>query len=345
MGRHDKHGIFAGRGHFQQYWARDSFFASLGATKLKDFDVVKKQLELFVGFQGKQGNIPNQITPGLRASYRLIGGKVVDATALYIIAFADYIRESKDRNFAEKNFESARKAIEWLKRKDKNKDFLIEEGLFANWADSILKFGRVLYTNCCYYRALNDFARICRQVKREELALDYDKLAVNVKNAINEKFWLRDYYADWIDFRKHGNFASDGNALAVLWGVANKEQANRIERKIREFGLDALPLKTSHPGYPFWRIPIILLPFQAYHYHNGFSWLWLGCMNVIALHKIGLKDEAMVELERIAEAIVSNGTVHEIFWRGKPVKSLLIASEKPFAWSAALFIKAVKETQ
>ena len=41
-----EHGILAGLTHFKQYWARDSFFASLGATKLGDFDVVKKQLEL-----------------------------------------------------------------------------------------------------------------------------------------------------------------------------------------------------------------------------------------------------------------------------------------------------------
>ena len=38
------HGIIAGLNQFNDYWARDAFYASFGALELKDFLVVKKLL-------------------------------------------------------------------------------------------------------------------------------------------------------------------------------------------------------------------------------------------------------------------------------------------------------------
>ncbi len=67
-------------------------------------------------------------------------------------------------------------------------------------------------------------------------------------------------------------------------------------------------------------------------------------MNVIALLKISEKKKALLELEKISRLIVENKTVHEIFdSNGKPVDSLLLKSEHPFAWSSALFLLASKK--
>jgi glycogen debranching enzyme len=35
-------GILAGRHHFDDYWARDSFFASFGCLAIKEHEIVKK---------------------------------------------------------------------------------------------------------------------------------------------------------------------------------------------------------------------------------------------------------------------------------------------------------------
>jgi len=45
-----KDGIFAGRHHFSDMWARDSLFASLGALSVQDYHIVKKNLLTLIQF-------------------------------------------------------------------------------------------------------------------------------------------------------------------------------------------------------------------------------------------------------------------------------------------------------
>ncbi len=341
---YDKNGIFAGKGHFEDYWARDSFFACLGASSLKDFEIVKKNLELFLKFQKKSGKLPFHISKRLRPSYKFFLSDVVDSNSLFAIAMCDYFEKSNDLEFFEKNFEKTKKAVEWLEKQDKGKDNLIEEGLFANWEDSIFKFGKVLYSNICYLSALNSFAKACKRAKKEEIWEEFGKKAEKTKNSLNRIFWNGSYFIDWIDFSKQDFFSSDGNVLAIYWNIADQLQGETIENKIKQHQLNRIPIKTNYPAYPFWRIPIILLPMKAYHYHNGFSWQWLGCLNAICLKKIGFMDEAKKELKKNAMQIIEQMSTHEVFdENGKPVESLFLKSEHPFAWSAAAYILAYNE--
>src|SRR3989344_9245800 len=56
-----EYGIIAGLNHFNDYWARDSFFASCGSLVMGDFDIVRKNLETFIKFQKSSGHIPRRI--------------------------------------------------------------------------------------------------------------------------------------------------------------------------------------------------------------------------------------------------------------------------------------------
>ncbi len=339
-------GILAGRKskRYRQYWARNSFFASLGALRAGDSEQVKRNLQLFASLQNKNGMLPNQISQNLKPRYRLLIGSVIDSTALFVVALYEYVKETQDMQFARQNFLSVRKAIEFLRSKDRDNDFLVEERVFANWADSVLRFGNVLYTNCCYYKALLSAGELCSLVKENSLAAKYRRLAAKTKEKINGMFWQGNYYLDWIDFRRHDFFACDGNLLAIDWAIADKEQSQMILNKIKQHQLNKVPLQTNYPLYPLWRIPPTLLPLMEYHYHNGSSWPWLGCLNAIALRKVGWKNDAKRELKGVAGLINENGTVHEVFGQnGKPIRSLFLRSESPFAWNAGFFVRAVHE--
>ncbi len=341
-----ENGILAGRGHFQQYWARDSFFSSLGATAIGDFEIVEKQFRFFLEFIKSNGALPGLITASGRPVFRpLILSSPVDGNALFLISLAEFLQKSGNAGFVERNFNAIKKAMEWLEGHDLDKDGLIEEGLLANWADSVLKFWKVLYSNCCYCYALEKFSEIASAIGKKKIALQYEKKAKKTKMEINKRFWLKEHYADWIDFRKHKNFSSDGNVLAIAWNIAGKKQAKAIEKFVEKKKLTRIPMRSCWPNYPFWRIAsFFAFPSKAYYYHNGLNWLWLGAMNVIALLKISEKKKALLELEKISRLIVENKTVHEIFdSNGKPVDSLLLKSEHPFAWSSALFLLASKK--
>ncbi len=341
-------GIVAGRKskRLHQYWARHGFFASLGSLHLNDFRVVKNNLELFASNQRPSGIIPNQISLGLKPRYRLLAGSVIDSTALFVVTLAAYVKKSKDLEFAKKMFPKATKAVEFLLSKDRDNDSLIEERVFANWAETVLKFGNVLYTNCCFYKALNDFAWMAELLEKPSVQKRFENLALRTKERINHQFWEGNYYIDWIDFRRHDFFATDGNLLAIDFGVADKAQSQMILNKIKQHQMNKVPLKTNYPLYPLWRIPPTLLPLQEYNYHNGFSWPWLGCLNAITLYKVGWKKEAKQTLRSVAELINQNGIVHEVFdEKGKPVNGLFLKSERPFAWSAGFFVRAVNEVR
>jgi glycogen debranching enzyme len=341
-------GIVAGRKskRFHQYWARHGFFASFGAMHLNDFEVVRQNLALFASMQADDGRIPNQISLSLKPRYKLLAGSVIDSTALFLVCLAEYVRQSKDKAFAEELFSSAKKAAEFLLSKDRDNDGLIEERVFANWAETVLKFGKVLYTNCCFYRALADFAFLCSLQKRFGLQKRFERLAERTKQGINHQFWEGNYYIDWVDFQRHNFFASDGNLLAIDFGIADKAQSQMILSRIKEKQLNKVPLQTNYPLYPFWRIPPTLLPLLEYNYHNGFSWPWLGCLNAIALNKVGWRKEARQTLRKVADLINENGIVHEVFnEKGKPVNSVFLKSERPFAWNAGFFVRAVNEVK
>ncbi len=338
-----EHGILAGRGKMNYYKARNSFFASLGANSMGEFTASWKSLDLFFAKQRRDGLIPHRIEYKLKPHFHHIVSEPLDGNALAVIALKDYYDKSRDRKFVQKHFENARKAITWLKRRDFDRDLLLEEPFFAGWQETVLKSGKVLYSNCLYYKALKDFAELAELMKLDKVAEEHSRLAERVKQQINSKFWQGNYYADWIDLTRHDNFCADGNVLSILFGIADKEQGQMIQNKIKQHQLSKVPLQANYPAYPFWRIPPGLFPLDAYHYHNTSSWLWLGSLNAIAMKKIGLKKEPKQELKRIAQVINGNGSVHEVFFEGKPINSLLLKSEPFYAWSAGLFVKAVNE--
>jgi len=339
-------GIVAGRKskRLHQYWARHAFFSSLGALCLNDDAIVKKNLGLFASMQRPNGVLPNQISLAMKPRYKLLAGSVIDSTALFVVALAAYVRKTGDKEFLAEMFPKAERAMQFLLAKDRDKDALIEERVFANWAETVLKFGKVLYTNCCFYKAVKEFAWLAKEAGKPGLSDTFERIAEKTKERINQAFWEGNYYIDWIDFRRHDFFSCDGNLLAIDFGIADRVQGQMILNKVKQHQLNKVPLKTNWPLYPVWRIPPTLLPLLEYNYHNGFSWPWLGCLNAIALNKVGWKKEAKQTLREVAGLINENGIVHEVFGpEGKPVNGLFLKSERPFAWNAAFFIRAVHE--
>ena len=54
-------GIYAGKTHFEDYWARDGLYASLGSTAIGDCSQAKKELLLLLSFQKQDGQLPLRI--------------------------------------------------------------------------------------------------------------------------------------------------------------------------------------------------------------------------------------------------------------------------------------------
>lgn len=355
--------LVAGCINFREPWARDFSFASFGASKIKDFRVVKTTLKFFFDNQKEDGLLPLRMESSTmaertvrylfqkRQSERGVlepryvtehYTKAVDSNSLLVIAFENYFKESKDKKFARKYYLKLIKAVEWLLSQDKNEDFLIEQDYFADWADSLGRIKTVLYSNVCFYKSLIAIENISHRLGEKKNRKKYHDLAVKVKGRINEFFWSKKkgYYKN-SDIYK--NFSSDGNVLAIIWGVADYKKKRSIEEYIERHKLDEpVPLRTVDKEYKDILVTPLVVVADNAKYHNGFSWIWLGAIDVIAKAKSGMKRKAIEELQKISNIILRDMAVHEVYdEEGIPVNNPLYKAECPFAWSAGLFIYAV----
>jgi glycogen debranching enzyme len=368
-----KNGIYAGYNQYKEYWARDSFLSSLGVTRIKDFDIAKKNLALFLNFQKENGHLPSNITESdnltsfwnqasdfitlVRRLTKPMSAKksknfniryrspypfsddIQDSTLLCIIAFNDYFSQSKDHEFLNQNFKKLVKAIEWSI--GNLQDGLIKEGILANWQDNILQTGFMLYTNVCFYKALKDMSQLSKEMKDDYLYNRYSKLSKRVKERVNEIFWNGEFYSRRFNKKRDNKFTTHGNNLAIIWGIADMEKSTKIQKFISKFNLDNIPIKDSNEKVmSFYSTAIHSNLFGTYKYHLH-SWPWIGCIDAISKNKVGFKKEARDELRGIAKLIVKEGVTHEIFDQdGKPLKTWFYTSEHPFSLEAGLFIYA-----
>jgi hypothetical protein len=109
-------------------------------------------------------------------------------------------------------------------------------------------------------------------------------------------------------------FALGGNALAVLNGVADDEQAASIFKVVeglRAKGASATISTTLIPPYAasVFQHPSMREP---YRYQNGGQWDWFGAAMVEAEFKHGHSEQARVHLNQIAARILKGGSgIHE----------------------------------
>ncbi|MBU1204902.1 MAG: hypothetical protein KKE93_03275, partial [Nanoarchaeota archaeon] len=226
------------------------------------------------------------------------------------------------------------------------------------WAETILKSWKVLYSNVCYLKAISDLKSMAFILKKDKDIYKYSNLEKTVKEKINSYFWDEEkgYYLDWIDQkgRRRETFDSAGNILAALY-VADEQKARKIEYYIIKHKLDDVPVKTNNPEYKRYQVGFLinLIGLKGFNkYHNGCSWPWIGCFDVILKTKIGMQKQAKEQLEKLAEQINRYETTAEVFdEKGNMLdcrinlfgKRIGYTSEKKFAWTAGLYILAVNE--
>lgn len=360
-----KDGIYAALNHFKNYWARDAFFSSFGLTYLKEYETVKRQLLFFIKYEKKSGHIPRLILRNtlLRVYFmnleRIFDTPFIspflsyfsrDQNSLFVVASWQYIKKSKDKEFAKKYFDNFERAINWNFKFDKDKDLILEQGACADWKDSIKTKDESLYTNLCSYKGLLCLSRIANYLGLEIKKKQYFYFSEIVRAQINKKFWNGHFFVDSIDSgetamdQKRPIFSGEGNMLAIYWGVATKVQGKKIMEYVKSRNLETFTIEVNYPNLPQSRVHTLFRILGMKEYHNGMKWIWIGCFGALAYKAIGQKKKGMHLLRKIARKIIEYNEVYEVYEpNGVPVKRWFWKSAKPFAWSAASYIYAIEK--
>ena len=159
----------------------------------------------------------------------------------------------------------------------------------------------------------------------------------------------RPYFLPYMVFRDFGvRLDSLGNLLAILFGVADDAQADRIFDYITAAGVDQpWPVRANwpviRPGERDWRDYYLLRNLnQPDQYHNGGCWPYLGGFYVAALVKAGRLARAEQVLARLAEMNAQSRS-GDAAWEFNEWLHGVSGRPMGFAgqsWSAAMFVWA-----
>jgi len=355
--------LHAGYRNFRECWARDFGFASYGLIAVEQFEVVRDTLESFFWHQTKEGQFPvklhsmNVVTRFLhsllgreQSTERLLkpkyksghGAPSLDGHALLIIATLHYVNAAKDSDFLQKHWGQLTLAVDWLQNYRESANVtLLQQEAYADWADSVARRGAVHYTNVVYWKALNDMAHTAASLDLNKEAMHYFAEAESTLRALNERFW-RPELGYFVTNDRLDNLSSDGNLLAIAWGLATPEQGESILKVMEDADMsEPVPTRVVHPSYPLNLISIENRLGGLANYHTDASWLWLGAWHLIALTRSGHMDQAEQVLERIVNTIVKDRQVNEVHGpNGEPLSSIWYKSEAPLTWNAGLILYA-----
>lgn len=192
---------------------------------------------------------------------------------------------------------------------------------------------KALSTNVLYHRAYTLAARMAGLLGHDPRP--FAARAETLKTAVNERFWLpeKGFYAYYED--AYGNPSARmeglGEAFAVLWGVADPQQARSV---LRHTPASRQGLPCLWPRHNAWRLHLL----RADYYHNGMVWPFVQGYWAWAAAASGDVSCVDTELARMTDLAGRAETFHE-FYRpdsGRP------SGSRRQLWSAAGYVAAVE---
>ncbi|WP_461866404.1 glycogen debranching N-terminal domain-containing protein [Thermococcus sp.] len=288
----------------------------------------------------ERGKIPHEFRFGElsqsgRAPFAPYYG-TVDATPLYIILAAEYLRWTGNSELIENLRKNLNLTVEWILRKLEEGGGYIRysPGELGNqgWKDSRgaipMKDGTptkppvaLVEVQGYAYRALMEAREITdhskRELKREAKAL---------KKRFNEDFWLDGYYALALDGENRPSEVVASNmGHLLITGIAEHEReiANRLFEEDMFSGLGIRTLSSEEKTY------------NPFSYHNGSVWPHDNAIMAMGLAEIGEREKAFRLAMAILRAVRNlNYTLPELF-SGLERPTPTPRFNSPQAWSAA----------
>jgi hypothetical protein len=131
------------------------------------------------------------------------------------------------------------KAVEYLTNRDIDNDGLLEQSHNEDWMDSIMRAGKIVYSQACWILALSNFSLLLQlQQKKQERSIEgMVKWADTTIKAIEEKLWSEEDEA-YIDVQETHHIGGPYRTLTQdvsLYLVALTENTSRDSLSINDY--------------------------------------------------------------------------------------------------------------
>jgi hypothetical protein len=177
----------SGRPGYAWYFGRDSEWSGFAIDDYGDFPTVRRQLEFLQKYQDITGKIFHEISTSGVVHY-----DASDATPLYILLAAHYLRASGDREFIRASWPHLKRAMDFLYSTDTDGDLLIEN---TNVGHGWVEGGKLWPVHTEFYlagiwaEALKDASWMASLMGEKELSGTYGRDAVTVRKKVDADFW------------------------------------------------------------------------------------------------------------------------------------------------------------
>lgn len=189
---------------FAWFFGRDALWTALALDSYGDFEGVRAALDFLKKYQRADGKIPHEISQSASlvpwfTDYPYAWASA-DATPLYIIAQADYVRASGDVSYLRASWESILKAYRFTKATDKDGNFLVENtNVGHGWVEggSLYPPHEEIYMQGLWVEALRGVEEMAKLSGDEKLAAEASEAITHVMEAVEKTYWLegRGFYA------------------------------------------------------------------------------------------------------------------------------------------------------
>jgi glycogen debranching enzyme len=189
---------------FAWFFGRDALWTTFALNSYGDFGSARAALDFLKKYQRADGKIPHEISQSASlvpwfTDYEYPWASA-DATPLYIIAHADYLRASGDLAFVRANWDSILKAYRFTASTDADANGLVENtGAGHGWVEggALYPPHEEIYMQGLWAEALRGMGELAAALKDERLASEARAAHVRALIALERTYWLpeRGFYA------------------------------------------------------------------------------------------------------------------------------------------------------
>jgi glycogen debranching enzyme len=182
---------------FSWFFGRDSMWTAMALDSVGDFQTTRTALEFLAKYQGENGRIPHEVpqTVSLVPWFKLYpyGFASADATPLYIIGTADYVRASGDVALAAARWDSLWRAYQWTRSTYGANGLPRNQGVGHGWIEGgpLLPVSSELYQTGVVIEAQQSLAGLARLLHKPE-ADSLAQEAVALQGRMETSFWSPD---------------------------------------------------------------------------------------------------------------------------------------------------------
>ena len=189
---------------FAWFFGRDALWTALALSSYGDFEGVRAALDFLKKYQRADGKIPHEISQSATLVHWFTDYPYpwasADATPLYIIAHADYVRASGNVEYLRANWESILKAYRFTRATDTDRNGLVENTNFGHgWVEggSLYPPHEEIYMQGLWVEALRSMSEMAGLLDDDKLSEEATESARRVTEAVEDTYWLdeRGFYA------------------------------------------------------------------------------------------------------------------------------------------------------